>query len=31
MWVGKVFPWELRKKLKFDHTNNFYLDVAHLS
>ena len=19
-WVGKVIPWELRKKFKFDHT-----------
>ena len=24
-WVGKVIPWEMCKKLKFDHTNKWYL------
>ena len=24
-WVGKKFPWELCKKLKFDHTNKWYV------
>ena len=25
-WVGKVIHWELFKKLKFDHTNKWYMD-----
>ena len=24
-WVGKVIPWELYKKLKFDHPNKWYI------
>ena len=24
-WVGKVIHWELYKKLKFDHTNTWYM------
>ena len=24
-WVGKVIPWEMSKKLKFDHTNKWYM------
>ena len=24
-WVGKVIHWELCKKLKFDHVNNWYM------
>ena len=24
-WVGKVIPWELCKKLKFDHMNKSYM------
>ena len=24
-WVGKVIPWELCKKFKFDHTNKWYI------
>ena len=24
-WVGKVIHWELCKKLKFDHTNKWYI------
>ena len=24
-WVGKVMYWELCKKLKFDHTNKWYM------
>ena len=24
-WVGMVFHWELRKKLKFDHKNKWYM------
>ena len=24
-WVGKVIHWELYKKLKFDHTNKWYM------
>ena len=24
-WVGKVIHWEICKKLKFDHTNKWYL------
>ena len=24
-WVGKVIHWELCKKLKFDHTNKWYM------
>ena len=24
-WVGKVIPWEMCKKLKFDHTNKWYI------
>ena len=24
-WVGKVIDWELCKKLKFDHTNKWYM------
>ena len=24
-WVGKVIHWELSKKLKFDHTNKWYM------
>ena len=24
-WVGKVIKWELRKKLKFDYTNKWYM------
>ena len=24
-WVGKVSPWEMYKKLKFDHTNKWYM------
>ena len=24
-WVGKVIPWELCKKFKFDHTNKCYM------
>ena len=24
-WVGKVIHWELGKKLKFDHTNKWYM------
>ena len=24
-WVGKVTHWELCKKLKFDHTNKWYM------
>ena len=25
-WVGKVIHWELCKKLKFDHTNKWYVN-----
>ena len=24
-WVGKVIPWEMCKKFKFDHTNKWYI------
>ena len=24
-WVGKVIHWEMCKKLKFDHTNKWYM------
>ena len=24
-WVGRVIHWELCKKLKFDHTNKWYM------
>ena len=24
-WVGKIIPWELYKKLKFDHTDKWYM------
>ena len=24
-WVGKVIHWEMCKKLKFDHTNKWYI------
>ena len=24
-WVGKVIPWEMSKKFKFDHTNKWYM------
>ena len=24
-WVGKVIHWELRKRLKFDHTTKCYM------
>ena len=24
-WVGKVIYWEMCKKLKFDHTNKWYM------
>ena len=24
-WVGKVIPWEMCKKFKFDHTNKWYM------
>ena len=24
-WVGKVIPWELYKKFKFDHMNRWYM------
>ena len=24
-WVGKVIHWELCQKLKFDHTNKWYM------
>ena len=24
-WVGEVIHWELSKKLKFDHTNKWYM------
>ena len=24
-WVGKVIPWEICKKWKFDHTNKWYM------
>ena len=28
-WVGKLIHWEMCKKLKFDHTNEWYLhDLA---
>ena len=23
-WVGKVIPWEMCQKFKFDHTNKWY-------
>ena len=27
-WVGKVIHWEFYKKLKFDHTNKWYMHNA---
>ena len=24
-WVGKVIPWELYKRLKFDHSTKWYM------
>ena len=24
-WVGRVIHWEMRKKIKFDHTNKWYM------
>ena len=27
-WVGKVIHWEMCKKLKFDHTNKWYMHTS---
>ena len=29
-WVGKVIHWELLKKLKFDHTDKWYMHISRI-